>query len=413
MHSLNWRHKLDHPATPTQSETTSRLNTLVKLSQDHPIATTIEARPDIALQEQRRIYAGNLKYEVKPEDLAAFFAESKNQIENIQISIDTMTGRNPSYCFLDLQHASFVPAFIAKYDGKQLLNRAVKVRLGKEMKPPKPALSLPPKDTSLLIDRPNTRLPQPGFNRWKTFCPDNTTSTEPLSPLKEGTRLYVGGLPRFANHQIADSQIREIFQGINVLVVSKLLSPSEIQGGTNGCHQYCFVDVATPMDAEAAIASIHGQYRWNTRIRCSRATGKSGKLYERQRVYVGGFSTPDPLVGQEDVNFRNPAGSVGYSSAFLGIGGAAADSSAVALTSRSSSVSSFLSQLFSRYGPIQLVSPHLLLDDTTGSWYCLVQFSSGALADHAICDLDGTFVLGNTRLVLKHAEKTSKKYVER
>lgn len=56
-----------------------------------------------APQEGRRIYVGNLLYSAQPSDITWHFTEAGYTISNISVSMDSLTGRNPSYCFVGLE----------------------------------------------------------------------------------------------------------------------------------------------------------------------------------------------------------------------------------------------------------------------------------------------------------------------
>jgi len=94
----------------------------------------------------------------------------------------------------------------------------------------------------------------------------------------EGRRLYVGGLPRFLDQVITNSKIRELFQGFNVEVMSKMISPHISEKDDRGNHYYCSVDLAAAEDVDAAISALDGKEKWNWTIKVNRAGGISGNL---------------------------------------------------------------------------------------------------------------------------------------
>src|SRR5271168_4469243 len=106
---------------------------------------------------------------------------------------------------------------------------------------------------------------------------------------KERRRLYVGGLPRFGDQADANLQIRELFKGFDVKVVSKQISRHESMRDDPGNHNYCFVDLATAEEANAAIRALDGMEKWGWNIKVSQSLGSSGKLSERRRLFVGGL----------------------------------------------------------------------------------------------------------------------------
>jgi hypothetical protein len=119
--------------------------------------------------------------------------------------------------------------------------------------------------------RLSTRLPN-GERRLFNFSPENTAS--PLvfdsyawsdarehwtKPTKEGRRLYVGGLSDICDQEFVNAEMRRLFEGHNIQAVSKRVLPvhrnMEI-AATGQC--YCFVDLPSAIDAEAAMAALNG-----------------------------------------------------------------------------------------------------------------------------------------------------------
>ena len=82
-----------------------------------------------AISEGRRIYLGNLSYEMRPEDITQLVAvNDAGTIENIHISIDPVSGRNPGYCFLEFGNRDAAERAMSVLDGKMLGSRAVKAK---------------------------------------------------------------------------------------------------------------------------------------------------------------------------------------------------------------------------------------------------------------------------------------------
>jgi RNA recognition motif-containing protein len=105
----------------------------------------------------------------------------------------------------------------------------------------------------------------------------------------EGRRLYVGGLPRFENHEDPNQQIRSLFEGFNIEAVSKMISPHESTKEKPGNYNYCFVDLASASNAERAIQTLNGKEVWGWTIKVNHMTSASEKLGERRRLFVGGL----------------------------------------------------------------------------------------------------------------------------
>lgn len=77
-----------------------------------------------------RLYVGNLLYSAKKDDISQFFADNGFTIANISMSIDPMTGRNPSYCFVDFDSPEDASRAMAELNGKDVLGRTVRINPG-------------------------------------------------------------------------------------------------------------------------------------------------------------------------------------------------------------------------------------------------------------------------------------------
>ena len=76
--------------------------------------------------------------------------------------------------------------------------------------------------------------------------------------MDEGRRLYVGGLPRIAQQRAVDAEMLQLFTGFRLEAVSKIISPHESKRNVPGSHYYCFVDLPTAEDAQAAVQKLDG-----------------------------------------------------------------------------------------------------------------------------------------------------------
>jgi len=239
-----------------------------------------EQQAEKAVEEGRRVYVGNLPYEATVKDIESLLKDVADGIEAINMSVDPMTGRNPSYCFVDFRNKELAERAMAEYDGREFLRRPLKVRPGVRSGTGTGRYDVRVQNKS----EDSSRL---AFDRWRRL----ETPEQLNKSVQEGRRLYVGGLPRFQNQDDTNAQIRDLFEGegLRVEIISKLISRHESKKDEEGNHNYCFVDVASAEDAESAIALLNGLERWGWRIKVSRASGTSGKLAERRRVYVGGL----------------------------------------------------------------------------------------------------------------------------
>jgi RNA recognition motif-containing protein len=59
-----------------------------------------------------------------------FFTDNGFKVAQISMSTDPFTGRNPSYCFVDLETADEATKAMAELNGKEVLGRPVKINPG-------------------------------------------------------------------------------------------------------------------------------------------------------------------------------------------------------------------------------------------------------------------------------------------
>lgn len=188
-----------------------------------------------ALAEGRRIYVGNLLYSVTPTDIETLLQTAGFDYENIHISIDPVSGRNPGYCFVEFKTPEAADAALQTLDGVQVYDRALKVG------PCTPKSNTPRDPSRRAAERPT-------FERWGDWRGErgssreqSATSTPPagrsgservsqqgpygalqhLDDLKaaqfqDGTRLYVGGLGKMIDQEHNDQEMRELFTGFDL-----------------------------------------------------------------------------------------------------------------------------------------------------------------------------------------------------
>lgn len=77
-----------------------------------------------------RLYVGNLLYTAQRADIEELFAERGFTVAGVSISVDPFTGRNPSYCFVDLDSPEEAQRAIADLNGVDVRGRALRVSPG-------------------------------------------------------------------------------------------------------------------------------------------------------------------------------------------------------------------------------------------------------------------------------------------
>ncbi len=81
----------------------------------------------------RKLYVGNLGYDVSGPDLEQLFA-GHGTVESVNVITDRDTGRSKGFGFVEMNSDSEASAAIAALDGKDFSGRAIKVNEAK----PKP-----------------------------------------------------------------------------------------------------------------------------------------------------------------------------------------------------------------------------------------------------------------------------------
>ncbi|KAH8805825.1 hypothetical protein F5884DRAFT_460712 [Xylogone sp. PMI_703] len=283
--SLDWRNSKGYSPRSSNGRSSLTRDSLRKPLND--------SKAEQAIEEGRRVYVGNMTYEATVKDIEALFADVASGIEAINMSVDPMTGRNPSYCFIDFASKELADRVMTKYDGRDFMRRPLKVRPGVKSGTGTGRYDMPPRQhgSNNAGDQSPSAKRSPAFDRWRRLEPPEHFNTAP----QEGRRLYVGGLPRFPDQETTDEKIRALFKDVNIDIdiVSKLISPHESKKNDPGNHYYCFVDLSSENDIYRAIHSLDNLDKWNWNIKVSKANGTSGKLNERKRLYVGGLPSFD------------------------------------------------------------------------------------------------------------------------
>lgn len=122
--------------------------------------------------------------------------------ERIDIAIDPFTGRNPSYCFVDLNTKEDAQRAMVDLDGKDMLGRPVKIKPGVAR-------------SSAERNEQQQRSPV-GMDRWRR--PEGASPIKTVADSDASQRVYVGGLPRVAEAEVLEAHIKTFFQGYNVYV---------------------------------------------------------------------------------------------------------------------------------------------------------------------------------------------------
>ncbi|KIW99499.1 uncharacterized protein Z518_11238 [Rhinocladiella mackenziei CBS 650.93] len=282
--STNWRIKDDSPRLE-QPQSRSRYSR----SNGHQHSNS-QSIPHSASDDApgTRLYVGNLPYTAQKADIESLFTGHGFKVVGVSISTDPFTGRNPSYCFVNVETAEEAERAMTELNGVEVLGRAVRVSPGVAKREQGQGQG-PGQNGSggrearvRNVERGwgrETRQERnseykPTFDRWsRTDAPSHW-----LTPQSEGRRLYIGNLPRMEPQSAVDEEIQSLFStylsefGIAPMAVSKLISPRPSKAGEPGNHHYCFVDLERAEDVDIVIEKLDGKEgRWDGTLRVNRA----------------------------------------------------------------------------------------------------------------------------------------------
>lgn len=162
----------------------------------------------------------------------------------IDISIDPFSGRNPSYCFVDLSTKELAERAMAELDGADLLGRPVKIKPGvvksasERQQQQRTGMGAGTGSIGDGLSSGSPRANRAGSSplnadRWRRDDNLTSASTTPTKFSNMSTynpnadpskRLYVGGLPRLTDQEAISSNVTQFFKGYNLYVVSSLPS---------------------------------------------------------------------------------------------------------------------------------------------------------------------------------------------
>ncbi|KAL2867183.1 uncharacterized protein BJX67DRAFT_107077 [Aspergillus lucknowensis] len=253
-----------------------------------------------AISEGRRLYVGNMPYTAKMEDVQGLFNAAGFETSRIDIAIDPFSGRNPSYCFVDLETKELAERAMNELDGSDLLGRPVKIKPGvvksaSERTRQRSSTGTGSASENLGSGSPRGSRTSPfNVDRWrrdgdapapatpsKSYSNTNTSSNGNADPSK---RLYVGGLPRLADQESINRNITAFFKDYTLTNITKLFTPHPAKRFEPGDHYYLFVDFTSAEEAQSAMAALNGaEGPWGAAIRVQRARGETSNSGSREK----------------------------------------------------------------------------------------------------------------------------------
>ncbi|KAK1764276.1 hypothetical protein QBC33DRAFT_580490 [Phialemonium atrogriseum] len=226
-----------------------------------------------ALNEGRRIYLGNLSYSVKPAEVEQMLCDNGlGQFEKIHISVDAFTGRNPGYCFAEFGSREDAERALASLAGVAIHDRPLKVGPCHPKGSSQSERRAPGGAGATAGAGAGGREYQPTFERWGDWKGERRgagraeqgpygalSRVAEMSLAEQMPRVFVGGLGKMLDQPQNDEEVREYFAGFNVKAISKRITPHPTAQERPGNHHYCFVDLESVEEAEAAIAKLNGK----------------------------------------------------------------------------------------------------------------------------------------------------------
>ncbi|KAI5366393.1 Putative RNA recognition motif domain, nucleotide-binding alpha-beta plait domain superfamily [Septoria linicola] len=237
--------------------------------------------------EGPRLYVGNLPYNAQREDIEKLFAENNIEIKKVDISIDSFSGRNPSYCFVEFSSQEDADTAMNSLQGIDLQGRPLRINPKTERR----SAQNNDRFANKTYDRgwrSNDAAPPAPNDRYGANNRWNRNDTQNLSA-EEQKRIYVGGLARTADQESLTAEMQALFEGYNVSSVSKLITPSASRPDDADAQFFCFVDVATAEEAVDAVRTLNG-----------RPTPQGG-MYRISHAKGKRVTAPAPAVAAEPV----------------------------------------------------------------------------------------------------------------
>ncbi|KAL4805146.1 hypothetical protein BDV18DRAFT_161544 [Aspergillus unguis] len=199
--------------------------------------STSSKHKSAALEEGRRIYIGNLPYVAKDNDIQRFLEQENYELTKLDISIDPISGRNPSYCFVELATKDQADLAMKELTGRLFMGRPLKV------KPCTPKRRDDQRDPPSFV-----------FNRWER----NDASRHFKGNSANGRRLKVSGLPKPPSQAYMNQHLAEFFKGFAIEAIGKTVCPHYHTGAPPNMSRYAYVDFSSEEAAEAAMEMLDG-----------------------------------------------------------------------------------------------------------------------------------------------------------
>jgi RNA recognition motif-containing protein len=159
------------------------------------------------------------------------------------MSIDPFSGRNPSYCFVDLDDNEDIDAVIRRLQGYLIRGRSIKINYDagkRQQRAPRRIETCLENGEQRSFDFTPTKTSPFIFDRYTR----NDARDHWAKPIEKNRRLFVGGLSDISDQAFVNEEMRQLFHGHEIQAVSKRILPAHRNmaiAATGQC--YCFVDL--------------------------------------------------------------------------------------------------------------------------------------------------------------------------
>jgi RNA recognition motif-containing protein len=96
---------------------------------------TLYLQGEKKMEEERKVYIGNLEYSVTEDELRKKMEENGLQIKNLKIIKDRFTGKSKGFGFAEFENNNEVQLAIDSLDGQELKGRKLKVSRAHKQRP--------------------------------------------------------------------------------------------------------------------------------------------------------------------------------------------------------------------------------------------------------------------------------------
>ncbi|KAJ6042957.1 RNA recognition motif domain protein [Penicillium canescens] len=244
--------------------------------------------------------SGNLPYNTKPYEIEEVLATNGfGHLENIHISIDPVSARNPGYCFVDFTDRSTADHALSSLSAT-ISGRPIRVG---------------PCEPKKQGDRHYNRQDSFAFRRWGDWSATSEITIGQISgkgieqgpywaldhfddmiQSHEARRLYVGGLGKMINQAQHNREITDLFAGFSPTAIGKRITPHKSTRSMPGNHHYCFIDFETKEETKAAMKALNGRPIAEGKLKVALAGDIPRTLVNRhtdvrygRRVYNGNY----------------------------------------------------------------------------------------------------------------------------